>query len=409
MIATPVANCVTIFLLVLIGSYGYTAWSIISYRKFLARLRSIEWRIHVNGIRGKSTVTRYLAAILREAGYHTFGKTTGSAARILQPNGQDADVGRKGFANVNEQVRMINEFGRQHAEAVVVECMAINPVYAKWLEDRVVKSHLGVITNVRYDHAEYMGETLEKIAGSLAHTIPRKGIVITAEREANLVKILAEEAKKKDTKLIVAENNLVSDDDLIGFSHFAIEANVAIGFCVADLIGLNRERALGAMQNAANDPGAFRIERLNHRDHEVVWANLFAVNDRESFINLCGILFKQYPTHKKVVVLNNRLDRPARVRLFTEISIDLGFDQIVTFGDYEAEVSAVAAKQHDIIQNLGNSTAYSEADGGALLDQILGPNSKSSNILLIGTVNIHTRQAENLMHFIEHELQEHAA
>ena len=409
MIATPVANCVTIFLLVLIGSYGYTAWSIISYRKFLARLRSIEWRIHVNGIRGKSTVTRYLAAILREAGYHTFGKTTGSAARILQPNGQDADVGRKGFANVNEQVRMINEFGRQHAEAVVVECMAINPVYAKWLEDRVVKSHLGVITNVRYDHSEYMGETLEKIAGSLAHTIPRKGIVITAEREANLVKILAEEAKKKETKLIVAKNGLVSDDDLIGFSHFAIEANVAIGFCVADLIGLNRERALGAMQNAANDPGAFRIERLNHRHNEVVWANLFAVNDRESFINLCGILFKQYPTHKKVVILNNRLDRPARVRLFTEISIDLGFDQIVTFGDYEAEVSAVAAKQHDIIQNLGNSTAYSEADGGALLDQILGPNSKSSNILLIGTVNIHTRQAENLMHFIEHELQEHAA
>jgi poly-gamma-glutamate synthase PgsB/CapB len=409
MMATPVANCVTIFLLVLIGSYGYTAWSIISYRKFLARLRSIEWRIHVNGIRGKSTVTRYLAAILREAGYHTFGKTTGSAARILQPNGQDADVGRKGFANVNEQVRMINEFGRQHAEAVVVECMAINPVYAKWLEDRVVKSHLGVITNVRYDHSEYMGETLEKIAGSLAHTIPRKGIVITAEREANLVKILAEEAKKKETKLIVAKNGLVSDDDLIGFSHFAIEANVAIGFCVADLIGLNRERALGAMQNAANDPGAFRIERLNHRHNEVVWANLFAVNDRESFINLCGILFKQYPTHKKVVILNNRLDRPARVRLFTEISIDLGFDQIVTFGDYEAEVSAVAAKQHDIIQNLGNSTAYSEADGGALLDQILGPNSKSSNILLIGTVNIHTRQAENLMHFIEHELQEHAA
>ena len=409
MMTPPVATCVTAFLLVLIGSYGYTAWSIISYQKFLARLRSIEWRIHVNGIRGKSTVTRYLAAILREAGYHTFGKTTGSAARILQPNGEDADVGRKGFANVNEQVRMINEFGRQHAEAVVVECMAINPVYAKWLEDRVVKSHLGVITNVRYDHAEYMGETLEEIAGSLAQTIPRKGIVITAEREDDLLKILAEEAKRKETTLIVADNDLVSADDLSGFSHFALEANVAIGFCVADLIGLNRERALGAMQNAASDPGAFRIERLKHRHHEVIWANLFAVNDRESFINLCEILFKQYPKHKKVVILNNRLDRPARVRLFAGLSIDLGFDQIVTFGDYEAEVDAVASKQHDIILNLGNSTRYSEADGGALLDQILGPNSQPSNILLIGTVNIHTRQAEHLIHFIEQALQKPVA
>jgi len=409
MMTEPLATCVTVFILLLISSYGYTAWSIISYQKFLARLRSIEWRIHVNGIRGKSTVTRYLAAILREAGYHTFGKTTGSAARILQPNGEDAEVDRKGFANVNEQVRILNEFGRQHAEAVVVECMAINPVYAKWLEDRVVKSHLGIITNVRYDHAEYMGETLEKIAGSLAHTIPRKGIVITAEREANLIKILAEEAKKKETTLIVAANDLVSDDDLIGFSHFAIEANVAIGFCVADLIGLNRERALEAMQNATSDPGAFRIERLNHRQHEVTWANLFAVNDRESFIKLCEILFKQNPKHKKVVILNNRIDRPARVRLFTELSVELGFDQIVTFGDYEAEVNTVATKQHDLILNLGNSTAYREADGGALLDQILGPKSQPSNILLIGTVNIHTRQAENLMHFIEQALRKQTA
>jgi poly-gamma-glutamate synthase PgsB/CapB len=243
----------------------------------------------------------------------------------------------------------------------------------------------------------------------LAHTIPRKGIVITAEREDNLLKILAEEAKRKETTLIVADNDLVSADDLSGFSHFALEANVAIGFCVADLFGLNRERALGAMQNAASDPGAFRIERLKHRQHEVIWANLFAVNDRESFINLCKILFKQNPNHKKVVILNNRADRPARVRLFTEISVDLGFDQIVTFGDYEAEVNAVATKQQDIIQNLGNSTLYSEANGGVLLDQILGPNSQPSSILLIGTVNIHTRQAEKLIHFIEEELQQQTA
>jgi len=209
--------------------------------------------------------------------------------------------------------------------------------------------------------------------------------------------------------LIVAANDLVSDDDLIGFSHFAIEANVAIGLCVADLIGLNRERALEAMQNATCDPGAFRIERLNHRQHEVTWANLFAVNDRESFIKLCEILFKQNPKHKKVVILNNRIDRPARVRLFTELSVELGFDQIVTFGDYEAEVNTVATKQHDLILNLGNSTAYREADGGALLDQILGPKSQPSNILLIGTVNIHTRQAENLMHFIEQALRKQTA
>ena len=395
----------TAFLLALIGTYVYTAWSTISYQRFRDQLSLIEWRIHVNGIRGKSTVTRYLAAIMREAGYHTFGKTTGSAARILKPNGQDADVGRKGHPNVNEQIRILNHFGRQHAEAVVMECMAINPVYAKWLEDQVMKSHLGVITNVRYDHPEYMGETLGEIAFSLAHTIPKQGTLITAEREPKLIKILEEEARKKEATLIVADNDLVSDTDLGGFSHFAIEANVAIGFCLAKLIGLDRERALLAMQNATSDPGAFRIEKLSYRRHKLIWANLFAVNDRESFVDLCELLFKQNPARKKVVILNNRLDRPTRVKMFAELAMALDFDLIVTFGDYEAEVNAVGSEQHASILNLGNSTPYREANGQELLDQILNVSTEPSSILLIGTVNIHTRQAEHLISFIERQMK----
>ena len=395
----------TIFLLVAIGAYVYTAYSVRSYRQFQERMHAIDWRIHVNGIRGKSTVTRYIAAIFRDAGYHTFGKTTGSAARILQPDGHDADVGRKGFANINEQVHILKRFSRQHAEAAVMECMAINPIYAKWLEERVMRSHLGVITNVRYDHAEYLGETLEEIARSLAQAIPIKGILITAEREPELVRILAEESFKKDTELIIAEDQLVTAGDLRGFNHFAIEANVAIGFCVAKLIGLNRDSALAAMQKATSDPGAFRLEKLNYRQHDILWANLFAVNDRESFVDLCKILFKQYPRHKRVVILNNRLDRPLRVKLFTQLAIDLNFDQIVTFGDFEAEVNAVAAEQQASIQNLGNTTPYSDADGKILLDQIVGVKSPPSTVLLIGTVNIHTQQAENLLHFIAEQRQ----
>ncbi len=390
----------TIFLLVTMGAYVYTAFCVRSYRQFQERMQAIDWRIHVNGIRGKSTVTRYIAAIFRDAGYHTFGKTTGSAARILQPDGQDADVGRKGFANINEQVHILKRFSRQHAEAAVMECMAINPIYAQWLEERVMRSQLGVITNVRYDHAEYLGETLEEIARSLAQAIPIKGILITAEREPTLVRILAEESLKKETELIVAEDQLVSASDLKGFNHFAIEANVAIGFCVAKLIGLNRNRALAAMQKATCDPGAFRLEKLHYRQHDILWANLFAVNDRESFVDLCKILFKQYPLHKRIVILNNRLDRPLRVKLFTQLAIDLNFDEMITFGDFEAEVNAVAAGQPARIQNLGNTTSYRDADGKTLLDQIVGIESPASTVLLIGTVNIHTQQAENLLHFI---------
>ena len=187
----------TIFLLSLGSLYLYISWLLVSYLKFKKQRDRIQWRVHVNGIRGKSTVTRYTAAVFREANYHTFGKTTGTAARILRPDGQDFDFKRKGYANVNEQVKILKGFCRQKAQAIVMECMAVNPVYAQWLEEKVMRSHIGIITNVRYDHPEYMGETLEEIADSLSKTIPQNGILITSELEPRLLNILWKNTKKK--------------------------------------------------------------------------------------------------------------------------------------------------------------------------------------------------------------------
>ena len=46
-------------------------------------LAKIPIRINVNGIRGKSTITRFITGILTEAGMKTIGKTTGTAARMI--------------------------------------------------------------------------------------------------------------------------------------------------------------------------------------------------------------------------------------------------------------------------------------------------------------------------------------
>lgn len=395
---------VVTFLFFFFGLHLYTGFTVYSYYQFKLARSNVRWRVHVNGIRGKSTVTRYLVAIFRAAGLHTFGKTTGSAARVLQPNGKDFDFGRKGFANVNEQVLLLRNFFRQKADAVVLECMAVNPVYAEWLENMVMKSQIGVITNVRYDHADYMGETLEEIALSLSRTIPSNGIIITAEQQPALVSILHQEAKKKSSHLLIADSSTVFADELASFNHFAIEANVAIGFVVADLLGLSRDMALRAMQAAEPDPGAFLLQHIKQRSQTIVWANLFAVNDRESFVDLCERLFLQHPNHERVVILNNRHDRPTRVRLFAELAIELGFELAVTFGDYETEVNEVLSPQQIKLLNLGNTTQQCNANGEQLLSEILMATGGQQPVLLIGTVNIHTVQAERLLEYI-HLLQ----
>lgn len=388
----------TIFLLTLTSLYAYTFWLLSFHWKFGKQRDQIKWRIHVNGIRGKSTVTRYVTAVFRAAGYHSFGKTTGSAARILRPDGRDFDFGRKGYPNVNEQIEILKSFSRQKAEAVVMECMAVNPVYAQWLEEKVMHAHINIITNVRYDHPEYLGETLEEIAESLSKTIPHNGILITAETEPRLLEILTGNARQKNSQIVVADPKIVNPQDLREFSHFAIADNVAIGYEVAKLLKLPQDTALKAMQLAQADPGAFSIQLFQFGQNQLAWANLFAVNDRESFVNLCHKLFEQYPDYQKAVILNNRHDRPTRVELFADLALQLKFNRVVTFGDYELAVNKVFQSIPDRVINLGNSSQYKNATAPAIMQQIM-TGINSSRILLIGTVNIHTPQAEKLLHF----------
>ncbi|MBD1945062.1 poly-gamma-glutamate synthase PgsB [Coleofasciculus sp. FACHB-712] len=394
----------SIFLLSLTSLYLYISWALISYVSFKKKREEIEWRVHINGIRGKSTVTRYTAAVFREAGYHTFGKTTGSAARILRPDGEDFDFKRKGYANVNEQVKILKGFCRQKAQAAVMECMAVNPVYAKWLEEKVMRSHIGIVTNVRYDHPDYMGETLEEIAESLSKTIPQDAIFITSESEPRLLNILWKNAKKKNSLMLIADKHSVKPEDMEGFSHFAHEENVAIGYEIAKILKLPRDRALKAMKAAVADPGAFNIEYIKFDNCTVAWANLFAVNDRESFIEVCLKLFKQLPSYKKVVLLNNRPDRPTRVELFAGMARDLEFERVVTFGAYESAVNQVFSLDPARVINLGHSTKFKSASATELLNQIVS-GIDGGKVLLIGAVNIHTDQAEKLLHFFEEQLK----
>ena len=398
----------TVFLLSLTSFYLYVAWLLAGYLNFQEQRDKIQWRIHVNGIRGKSTVTRYVTAVFREAGYHTFGKTTGSAARILRPDGQDYDFGRKGYPNVNEQVKIVKDFSRQKAEVAVLECMAVNPVYAKWLEDKVMRSHVGIITNVRYDHPEYLGETLEEIAESLSNTIPSNGILITAETDPKLLKILEKNAKSKNSTIRVASKETVDIADLGGFAHFAIEDNIAIGYEIAKILKLPKDKALKAMQKAVADPGAFSVQFVPFHGCQIAWANLFAVNDRESFVELSEKLFKQYPEYQRVVILNNRHDRPTRVEFFANLANDLNFNPVVTFGDYEQVVNEVFNHEPTRVLNLGNSSKFKSASAVDLLAQIVSK-SNSEKILLIGTVNIHTPQAETMLHYFEGQPELEAA
>jgi poly-gamma-glutamate synthase PgsB/CapB len=397
----------------------YLIYGVTMKRNHQARMLRLEHRIHVNGIRGKSSVTRLIAAALREGNVKTAAKTTGTAARILIDHDNDTPVPRK-EPDIAEQRRMLDYYtGTMHRmytgedyKAVVFECMAINPVYQRYLEEKIMYSTIGVITNIREDHTDMLGETLPEIARSLSATIPHNGHLVTAETDPELIAILQEECDRRNTKLHAVGTMRIAEKHMAKFSHFEYKVNVSIAIRVARLVGVSRETAIKGMQRALPDPGAFALKKLERKNKTVHWANLFAINDRESFVlTVQSLGTKVGAKAKKAVILNNRHDRPERVAQFVDISVNsIKADYIFTFGDYENQVQQELKKYPETkvkVLHLGNSTSYKDATGDVLLDTITKA-VKHKECILLGAVNIHTPQAQALLSVLEGKDQAYA-
>ena len=116
--------------------------------------------VHVNGIRGKSTVTRLIAAGLQAGGWKVFCKTTGTVPMTIAPDGTERPIRRPGRSNIKEQLSILHQAAQSGAEVLVIECMAVDPALQAVTQRQMLKADVGVITNVRLDHTAEMGETL---------------------------------------------------------------------------------------------------------------------------------------------------------------------------------------------------------------------------------------------------------
>ena len=161
---------------------------ILGYKEFYqhqAVLEKFSIRIHVNGSRGKSSVTRLIAAGLRAGGFRTMAKTTGSSPRIIDTDGKDRMIQRLRSPSIGEQVKLMRYFSKQNLDAVVMECMAVQPEYQWISEQKMQKSTIGVITNIRPDHLDEMGPTMDDVTRSLSNTIPFNGNVVVTQGKHN--------------------------------------------------------------------------------------------------------------------------------------------------------------------------------------------------------------------------------
>ena len=277
------------------------------------RLSRIPIRIHVNGTRGKTSVTRLIAAGLREAGIRCVAKTTGTVPRFILPNGREVPVYRPGGANIIEQKQSVSMAAAQRAEALVVECMALQP-HLQWLsESKLVRATHGVITNARPDHLDVMGPTEDDVAHALAGTVPVGGAFLTAERTHR--PFFEQVCVDRGTRFRAADEitRPVTDLDLEGFSYLEHQENVELALAVCEEVGVDNETALRGMWRAKPDPGAMTEAEVEFFGRRIVFVNGFAANDPISTRYIWEQSLRRHrELRRRIAVFNCRSDRADR-------------------------------------------------------------------------------------------------
>ena len=277
------------------------------------RLSRIPIRIHVNGTRGKTSVTRLIAAGLREAGIRCVAKTTGTVPRFILPNGREVPVYRPGGANVIEQKQAVTMAAAQRAEALVVECMALQP-QLQWLsEAKLVRATHGVITNARPDHLDVMGPTENDVARALAATVPTGGVFLTAEHTHR--PFFQQVCADRGTTFRGAENisRPPSTEDIEAFSYLEHQDNIELALCVCEELGIDNETALRGMWRAKPDPGAMTEAEVEFFGRKIVFVNGFAANDPISTRYIWEQSLRRHrEVKRRIAVFNCRSDRADR-------------------------------------------------------------------------------------------------
>lgn len=209
-------------------------------RAFLSRLGDPDEKmriIHVAGTNGKGSVCAYLCSILRAAGYSVGLFTSPHLVDIRERFVVDQEmISREDFVRIFRKIYGMLDRNAPERNAVTEKKAAYHPSYFEYLffmamvyfaekrpdfciletglggrldaTNSVRRKELAVITHIGLDHVEYLGDTLEKIAGEKAgilqagagavfwDTCPETTAVF--ERRASELGIIAQSVSEKD-------------------------------------------------------------------------------------------------------------------------------------------------------------------------------------------------------------------
>ena len=342
--------------------------------------RTIPLVITVTGTRGKSSVTRLLAAVLRQDGRKVLAKTTGAEPKLLWPDGAETAVRRRGPASIIEQTALLKNASQSNADCLIAEVMSIHPDNHAVESQQILRPDIVAITNAWPDHVDAMGSTEHDITRCLTLDIPEEATVFAPAGTCEGVLESATDQAGGQFLTVPDKQNSLALESIPELAHLAyreFDENLGLVLAVAKHLGVKDEVTREGLASATRDIVAFTIWNWRAEGHERRFfvVNGFAANDPEStdrvFARIRGLL----PTTEQLPVglLCLRTDRGDRTEQWIH-ALENGmadrFSRIYVNGGH---ARVVARRLDSAVVLTGNSTkrlmqrvAAESADGTIL-------------------------------------------
>ena len=180
--------------------------------------------VHIAGTNGKGSVSHMIAAVLQSSGYKVGLYTSPHLKDFrerIRINGKmiskEYVVGfvkkhKKGFEKIEPSFfewavgLAFDYFAKEKVDIAIIE----TGLGGRLDSTNVIDPLLSIITNISYDHQQFLGNTLPKIASEKAGIIKKNGVVIISEKHAStplsVVKVFKDKAKAEKALLLFTKD-----------------------------------------------------------------------------------------------------------------------------------------------------------------------------------------------------------
>ena len=182
--------------------------------------------IHIAGTNGKGSTAGFIAEILKQQGYKTGKYISPYVVKFTERIQVDNKyITQKNLAQIITKVKLCAEkLTESPTEFEIITAGAILYFYEQNCDFAVIETGLGgcfdatnvfdaplvsVITSVSLDHTQVLGDTLDKIAYEKCGIIKQNRTVISAPQSKDAIEVIREQAKQKNSKLILADEQKI--------------------------------------------------------------------------------------------------------------------------------------------------------------------------------------------------------